>query len=219
VTRDVTPSSPAADAATRARIDAVRRAIFTLACGVLLVVAVLVGLDVWSFIALELALVAGLVASARVPSARAPCRAPRDPLSAALAALERDGWRRVDRVALTSGTVDHVLIGPPGAFALVTATVQPGGAEHVDELLLRRVHRQAMTLEPVIGHRVVPVVVLRGAAPPDVPGGTRSGVVVVDAGEVATKLRSRPTTTSIAGVRELHARLVARLAAPVHAAG
>jgi hypothetical protein len=189
VTPDVTPSSPAADAATRARVDAVRRAVFTLACGVLLVAGVVLGLDMWSFVVLELGLVAALVAADRFPSARSARRVTDDPVEAAFAALAADGWHRVDRVALPHGTVDHVFIGPGGVFAVVATDAS-------DELTRRRVRRQAAALESLLHH---PVVALR----------------VVDVTALAAALRSRPTIVSVAGVAELHARLRAQLdAAP-----
>ena len=205
-----------AAAATAARRAAVQRGMVTMAVFVLLMAGLTLGLDLWAFLVLQMAL--GLALWFGDSLARARRRRADDAAGAGvegvLGSLRERGWKTVDGVALRRGVVDHVLIGPLGVFVLeVTAHGDVADAERLDELAARRVVHHARTIGELAGHPVVPVLVLDGA-----PGGAPilddHGVVVVPARGLFALMRGRRRVLSIDETAELSARLRAVLEAP-----
>lgn len=210
-----TTRSAAVAAARDARVAAVRRGAFTLAVFVLLTAGLTLGLDVWAYIVLQIALGAALAGADRVARSgrrREALRADHD-VAGVFARLASHGWRTIDGVELHRGAVDHVAVGPGGVFA-----VQVTPHDGVDELALRRVRRHATALEQLAGRPVVPLVVLEGARG-SAPVGLLQGVVVLPGRALAGHLRRRSRALDEREAAQLHDRLCALLERPAAAAG
>lgn len=217
-----TTRSAAAAAARDARRAAVRRGVFTLGLFVFLVAGLALGLDVWAFIVLQMALLAAVGAAdhlGRASRRRKAQLASTDTLARILEGLRAHGWRTIDDVDLGRGVIDHVLIGPAGVFALETTPADHArDGARLDELAVRRAHRHALALEELAGRAVVPLLVLDGArsgAAVALP----HGVVAVPSRRLASHLGRRTAVLGERDAVELTARLRSLVERPARAAG
>lgn len=212
-----TTRSAAAAAARDARRAAVQRGIFTLGLFGFLVAGLALGLDVWAFIVLQMALLVAVGAADHLDRAsrrRREGEAASGQLAHALAGLRERGWHALDGVDLGRGALDHVLIGTAGVFALeVTSAERTGDRARLDELAVRRVHRHAMALEELAGRPVAPLLVLDGAragAPVALP----HGVIALPARRLAGHLRRCSQVLTRREAAHLAARLRGLLERP-----
>lgn len=218
---ETTPRSAAAAAARDARRAAVQRGVFTLGLFVFLTAGLALGLDVWAFIVLQMALLAAVGAAdhlGRASRRRKEAAASADTLARVLGDLRDRGWRTLDDVDLGRGVIDHVLIGPAGVFAVeVTPADHAPERARLDELAVRRAHRHALALEELAGRTIVPLLVLdggRSGAAVALP----HGVIAVPARRLAAHLRRRTTVLGERDVLELTARLRSLVERPARAA-
>jgi len=107
-----------------------------------------------------------------------------------LDAMVLEGWEVLDALDTGAGSVDHLVTGPGGAFA-VHARSQPGDASiaHAPEAWMREAAAQASAASAWLGVPVVPLLVLRHASP-DRPYAERRGVTIVAACGLAAHLRA-----------------------------
>lgn len=191
---------------------------FTLGVFGLLVAGLALGLDVWAFIVLQMALLIALGCADHLSRrGRRRSGAAPDTLAGVLASLRPRGWTTIDDIALRRGVIDHVLVGPGGVYVLEVASGETREPPGLDELALRRARRNARTVEELAGRVVVPVLVLdggRGAVPAVLP----PDVVVLPTRVLAGHLRRRPRLLSNREAVELAGRLRALLERPADAA-
>ena len=213
---DQATARSAAAAARDARRAGVRRAVFTIGVFASLVVALTLGLDVWTFILLQMALAATLGGADHL-ARRRRSGAPPATLPGVLEGLRSRGWRTIDDVALRRGVIDHVLVGPGGVYVLEVSTGEVAEPGQLDELAIRRARRNARTVEELAGRTVVPVLVLDGGRGV-VPAVPPHDIVVLPTRVLAGHLRRRPRLLSGREATELTARLRALLERPADAA-
>lgn len=108
-----------------------------------------------------------------------------------LEALAREGWQVIHDASFGRGDVDHVVIGPPGAFTVETKS-HPGPivVGRVHGALLRQAHAQRELLERAAGVPVEPLIVYSRAWV-DRPLAQRKGVRVLPARMLLRYLRER----------------------------
>ena len=217
-----TTRSAAAAAARDARRAAVQRGTFTLGLFVFLVAGLALGLDIWAFIVLQMALLVAVGVAdhlGRASRRRKEAAVSADTVANVLDGLRERGWRTLDDVDLGRGVIDHVLIGPAGVFAVeVTPADRAPERAQLDELAVRRVHRHALAMEELAGRAVVPLLVLAGAR-----SGSAvvlpHGVIAVPSRRLAAHLRRRTAVLGERDAVELSARLRSLVERPARAAG
>lgn len=120
-------------------------------------------------------------------------------------------WHVLHDISLQRGNVDHVVIGPAGAFSVETKS-HPGPIR-VDRLhggLLRQAQAQQALLEQVLQVPVEPLLVYSRAWV-DRPLARRKGVRVLPARMLLSHLQRRAAQLSPAEVEALHARMIEAL--------
>lgn len=128
-------------------------------------------------------------------------------------------WRVLHDVVLGRGNVDHVVIGPPGVFAVETKS-HPGPIR-VDRLhgaLLRQARSQQSLLEGALEVPVEPLVVYSRAWV-DRPLARRKGVRILPARMLARHLVGRQPQLSASEVEALQRRLLEAIAQSQPGAG
>lgn len=134
-----------------------------------------------------------------------------------LRTLERRGWRSVDQVPLDRGDVDHVAVGPAGAFAIETKwrarwKVGPGSDDCLGgfaDAASRRARRMGSILRSTqvgVPLAVRPVLALWGPVDGTLPATVR-GVPVVHGPALATWLAGQPPDGDPVGDDEVTAVL------------
>ena len=128
-----------------------------------------------------------------------------------LEALDPGEWGVIHDASLGRGNVDHILIGPPGAFTVETKS-HPGPVRvsRVHGATLRQAHAQRDTIEAVIGVQVEPLLVYSRAWV-DRPLARRKGVRVLPARMLIGHLQGRPKTLARSDVEGALERLEATL--------
>jgi hypothetical protein len=143
------------------------------------------GLRDWRFIVAEVALLASMFVISRYVL---PLVARRDRGASAeehvgglLAALAQPRWRIVHDASFGHGNVDHILIGPAGAFSIETKS-HPGPVRvsRVHGATIRQAQAQRKAVEAATGLSVEPMLVYSRAWV-DRPGARRKGVRVLPA--------------------------------------
>jgi Nuclease-related domain len=129
-----------------------------------------------------------------------------------LAELPGEQWRVIHDATLGRGNMDHILIGPPGAFTVETKS-HPGPVRvgRVHGATLRQARAQRKTIEDITGVSVEPLLVFSRAWV-DRPLARRKGVRVIPARMLLTYLAKRPATLSGDDVEQAHRLVAAALA-------
>jgi hypothetical protein len=122
------------------------------------------------------------------------------------------GWRVIHDASLGRGNIDHVLIGPPGAFTVETKS-HPGPVRvgRLHGATLRQAQAQRRALERITGLPVEPLLVFSSAWV-DRPLARRRGVRVVPARMLLGYLIKRRPLLSLEQIETAHGLLAAALA-------
>jgi Nuclease-related domain len=125
--------------------------------------------------------------------------------------LADEHWRVFHDAGLGHGNVDHIVIGPAGAFSVETKS-HPGPvrASKVHGSILEQARAQARVLEAVTEINVEPLIVYSRAWV-DRPMTRRKGVRIVPARMLVGHLRGRPQRLSTAEVERADQLLVRAL--------
>ncbi|HEX3910397.1 MAG TPA: nuclease-related domain-containing protein [Solirubrobacteraceae bacterium] len=124
-----------------------------------------------------------------------------------LEALDPQEWRVIHDASLGHGNVDHILIGPPGAFTVETKS-HPGPVRvgRVHGSTIRQAQAQRNAIEKATGMPVEPMLVFSRAWV-DRPLARRKGVRVLPARMLIGHLAGRPAKLSQVEVDEAAERL------------
>jgi hypothetical protein len=168
------------------------------------------GLRDWRFIVAEVALLASMFVISRYVL---PLLARRDRGASAeehvgslLDTLPQPQWRVIHDASLGHGNVDHILLGPGGAFTVETKS-HPGPVRvsRVHGATIRQAQAQRKAIEAATGLAVEPMLVFSRAWV-DRPGARRKGVRVLPArmliGQL-TRSREKLTPAEVAQAAEL----------------
>lgn len=130
-----------------------------------------------------------------------------------LEGLACEGWHVIHDASLGRGDVDHIVIGPPGAFTVETKS-HPGpiAVARVHGALLRQAQAQRGLLERALQMPVEPLIVYSRAWV-DRPLSRRKGVRVLPARMLLGHLRKQPRLLSVEQVEHAQQRLRKALAA------
>jgi len=134
-----------------------------------------------------------------------------------LEALDGREWRVIHDASLGHGNVDHILLGPAGAFTVETKS-HPGPVRvaRVHGATISQAQAQRKAIERVIGVKVEPLLVYSRAWV-DRPLARRKGVRVLPARMLIGHLRRGAKTLSRSDVEDARARLEAALREQVRA--
>jgi Nuclease-related domain len=208
-----TPGQYARAAVRRLRM----RTLVTL--GVLAVATALLGrsfgLHDFRFIASELALLITmfLISHYVLPLVERRDRGARgeEQVGALLEALDGEGWLVIHDATFGNGNVDHILIGPPGAFTVETKS-HPGPIKvgRLHGSMINQARAQARAIERVTGIQAEPLIVFSRAWV-DKPMARRKGVRVMPARMLVGYLQKRSPRLVPAQVDEAHRLLAAEL--------
>jgi Nuclease-related domain len=124
-----------------------------------------------------------------------------------LEALDMGEWRVIHDASLGHGNVDHILIGPAGAFTVETKS-HPGPVRvaRVHGATIRQAQAQRKAIERVTGVKVEPLLVYSRAWV-DRPGARRKGVRVLPARMLLRHLCRGSKTLSCSDVEVARGRL------------
>jgi hypothetical protein len=126
--------------------------------------------------------------------------------------LSGDGWHVIHDASFGRGNVDHIALGPAGAFTVETKSRQsPVRVRTIHGAILRQAQDQRETLERIAGERVEPLLVFSRAWV-DKPLARRRGVRVLPARMLLAYLRRHGQTLTPEQVEQAHARILAALA-------
>jgi hypothetical protein len=193
------PASRTAGQHARAAVVRLRlRTLLTL--GILAVATALLGrafgLRDWRFIVAEVALLVSMFVISRyvlpLVARRDRGASAEEHVGSLLAALPQPQWRVIHDASFGHGNVDHILIGPAGAFTIETKS-HPGPVRvsRVHGATIRQAQAQRKAVELAIGFSVEPMLVFSRAWV-DRPGARRKGVRVLPARMLVSHLaRSR----------------------------
>jgi hypothetical protein len=171
----------------------------------------LFGLHDLRFLFAELALLASMFVISRFVL---PLLARRDRGAAAeehvgslLSALDPGRWHVIHDASLGHGNVDHILIGPPGAFTVETKS-HPGPVRvgRVHGSTIRQAQAQRNAIQKATGLSVEPMLVFSRAWV-DRPLARRKGVRVLPARMLIGHLSKRPTQLTQVEIDEAAERL------------
>lgn len=127
-------------------------------------------------------------------------------------------WHALHGVWLGRGDIDHVLIGPGGAFTIETkANRGEIHLDHIDARMLSQAYAQSKLLHKVSGLEVTPLLVFSEAYLVGKPPVRRQGVTVIPARMLAGYFERRRPKFTPEEVTEIAERL--RLALEVDAVG
>lgn len=154
------------------------------------------GLRHWTFIVAEIALLASMFAISRyvlpLVARRDRGASAEEHVGSLLAALPQPQWRVIHDASFGHGNVDHILIGPAGAYSVETKS-HPGPVRvsRVHGATIRQAQAQRKAVELATGLCVEPMLVFSRAWV-DRPGARRKGVRVLPARMLVSHLaRSR----------------------------
>ena len=145
----------------------------------------LFGLQDWRFLIAELALLASIFVISRyvlpLVDRRDRGATAEEHVGSLLAALPQEQWCVIHDASLGHGNVDHILIGPPGAFTVETKS-HPGPVRvgRVHGTTIRQAQAQQKAIERAAGMPVEPMLVFSRAWV-DRPLARRKGVRVLPA--------------------------------------
>ncbi|HVR06201.1 MAG TPA: nuclease-related domain-containing protein [Solirubrobacteraceae bacterium] len=125
--------------------------------------------------------------------------------------LEQEGWRVIHDASFGRGNIDHIALGPAGAFTVETKS-HPGPV-HVRAIhgaVLRQAQEERETLERALGAPVEALLVYSRAWV-DRPLSRRRGVRVLPARMLLSYLRRRSAALSAEQVAQARARVVSAL--------
>lgn len=124
-----------------------------------------------------------------------------------LETLASEGWQVIHDASLGRGDVDHIVIGPAGAFTIETKS-HPGpiAVRHVHGRVLRQARAQGQLLEKAVDMPVEPLIVYSRAWV-DRPRARRKGVRVMPARMLLDYLRQCEASLSAQDVRLADQRL------------
>jgi hypothetical protein len=126
-------------------------------------------------------------------------------------------WRVLHDVSLGRGNIDHILVGPGGAFTIETKSRRGQiGIDQIDEHMLKQAYAEKKLLEKISGLKVEALLVFSEAWLIGSPPARRRGVTVLPARMLAGCLQGRRPIFSNAEAEEIGERL--RLALEVDAA-
>jgi Nuclease-related domain len=182
------PASRTAGQHARAAVVRLRlRTLVTL--GILAVATAILGrafgLRDWRFLVAEVALLASMFAISRyvlpLVARRDRGASAEEHVGSLLAALAQPQWRVIHDASFGHGNVDHILIGPAGAFTVETKS-HPGPVRvsRVHGATIRQAQAQRKAVEAATGLCVEPMLVYSRAWV-DRPGARRKGVRVLPA--------------------------------------
>jgi hypothetical protein len=143
------------------------------------------GLRDWRFIVAEVALLASMFAISRyvlpLVARRDRGASAEEHVGSLLTALAQPQWRIVHDASFGHGNVDHILLGPAGAFSIETKS-HPGPVRvsRVHGATIRQAQAQRKAVEAATGLAVEPILVYSRAWV-DRPGARRKGVRVLPA--------------------------------------
>jgi hypothetical protein len=128
-----------------------------------------------------------------------------------LEALDGEGWLVIHDATFGNGNVDHILIGPPGAFTVETKS-HPGPIKvsRLHGSMINQARAQARAIERVTGIQAEPLIVFSRAWV-DKPMARRKGVRVIPARMLVGYLQKRSPRLVPAQVDEAHRLLAAEL--------
>lgn len=176
-----------------------------------------VGLDGWALIAVELGLIAALILIERrtMPELDRRERGNEGELhvAAILDGLAEDGWRTLHDVSLGRGNVDHVVVGPGGV--LTVETKSHGGrirTADIDGRWLSQAYAQRKLIERITGLEVDSLLVFSRAFLVGRPVSRQRGVLVLPARMLAGHLARREPVLSAERVDAVHRQLASALA-------
>jgi Nuclease-related domain len=176
----------------------------------------LAGLDDWSFLVSEIALLVSMFLISRyvLPLLERQDRGAtgEEQVGALLDELAGREWRVIHDVNLGRGNVDHILIGPAGVFTIETKS-HPGPVRvgRVHGRTLSQAQAQGRAIERLTGAKVEPLIVFSRAWV-DRPMSRRKGVRVVPARLLGGYLARGRETLSHEQIEELFELLEAGLA-------
>ncbi|HXP37073.1 MAG TPA: nuclease-related domain-containing protein [Solirubrobacteraceae bacterium] len=154
------------------------------------------GLRDWRFIVAEVALLVSMFVISRyvlpLVARRDRGASAEEHVGSLLAALPQPQWRVIHDASFGHGNVDHILIGPAGAFSIETKS-HPGPVRvsRVHGATIRQAQAQRKAVELATGLCVEPILVYSRAWV-DRPGARRKGVRVLPARMLVSHLaRSR----------------------------
>jgi hypothetical protein len=156
------------------------------------------GLRDWRFIVAEVALLVSMFAISRyvLPLVERHDRgaSAEEHVGSLLATLPQPQWRVIHDASFGHGNVDHILIGPAGAFSVETkSNPGPVRVSRVHGATIRQAQAQRKAVELATGLSVEPILVYSRAWV-DRPGARRKGVRVLPARMLVSHLeRSRET--------------------------
>jgi hypothetical protein len=203
-------------AGQHARAAVVRLRLRTLlALGVLAVATAVLGrsfgLQDLRFLFAELALLASMFVISRyvlpLVDRRDRGASAEEHVGSLLEALDAAEWRVIHDASLGHGNVDHILIGPAGAFTVETKS-HPGPVRvaRVHGATIRQAQAQRKAIERVTHLKVEPLLVYSRAWV-DRPLARRKGVRVLPARMLIAHLQKRATTLSRSDVEAARGRL------------
>jgi hypothetical protein len=143
------------------------------------------GLRDWRFIVAEVALLVSMFVISRyvlpLVARRDRGATAEEHVGSLLAALPQPQWRVIHDASFGHGNVDHILIGPAGAFTVETKS-HPGPVRvsRVHGATIRQAQAQRKAVEAATGFSVEPILVFSRAWV-DRPGARRKGVRVLPA--------------------------------------
>jgi hypothetical protein len=132
-------------------------------------------------------------------------------VGALLEALDGEGWLVIHDATFGNGNVDHILIGPPGAFTVETKS-HPGPIKvgRLHGAMINQARAQARSIERVTGIQAEPLIVFSRAWV-DKPMARRKGVRVMPARMLVGYLQKRSARLVPAQVDEAHRLLASAL--------
>ncbi len=159
------------------------------------------GLRDWRFLVAEVALLVSMFVISRyvlpLVARRDRGASAEEHVGSLLAALPQPQWRVIHDASFGHGNVDHILIGPAGAFSVETKS-HPGPVRvsRVHGATIRQAQAQRKAVELATGLSVEPMLVFSRAWV-DRPGARRKGVRVLPARMLVSHLeRSREKLTA-----------------------
>ena len=178
---------------------------------------VVFGIHAWAFVALELILIALMVAIDQRALPAIDCwhqgAVGEETVGRLLSRLTADGWRVLHDVQTGRGNIDHVVFGPGRLFTIETKS--HGGrvaVGRIDEHMLKQAYAQRKWVERATGERAEALLVFSRAYL-DRPISRRRGVLVLTARMLCEHLRRRPQAVlSAERARGLEQRLQAATA-------
>jgi len=133
--------------------------------------------------------------------------------------LADHGWLVMHDVETSHGRIEHVVVGPPGVFTVLTSERKGRiSMESTDERTYAEPYAHARRVEAAISCKVTPVLVY-SRAKLSRPMSRQRGVMVLTTAALADHLGRRRPRLTAAEVDSLHHQLIGMSWAPAPAAG